>query len=142
MSLSRDDLASYLQEEFHSLAQNIGQASDPATGFAPAINHTFRKLGVLEADLGDATISDADRDKALALAEYYALRHFMRQLLDRVNHTMGETTYNYTNQMNQVKAMMDDAAKLCGELGVSVRSGAWSVGWMNLDWIEAEERDV
>jgi hypothetical protein len=38
--------------------------------------------------------------------------------------------------------MMDDAKAECQALGVDVGASEWSIGYLNLDWIEEEPAEV
>lgn len=120
MTITRDDVAEYLDTQFSALAASIGQDSDPLTGFEPDINLALRKLGVARANLAEATVEDSQEDAVNALSEYYALRRIYRQLGDRVNTSTGVTSYNFTSQRDSVKAMLDDAQKHCAALGYDV----------------------
>lgn len=137
--ISRDDVAQYLDSQFSSLAASVDQDSDPLTGYAPDINLAFRKLGVARADLATATLEDSQEEAVTTLAEYYALRRIWRQLGDRINFTADGATFTHQYMVANAKALMDDAQKRCASLGYDVSGDAWSVGYMNLDYIEPEE---
>lgn len=138
MTVTRDDVADYLDSQFSALAASVGQDSDPLIGFEPDINLALRKLGTERADLATATLEDSQEDDVSTLAEYYALRRIWRQLGDRVTHTMGQTSFNFTSQLENVKAMMDDAQKRCTALGYDVTGDGWSIGYLRSDEFEAE----
>lgn len=138
MTISRDDVAEYLDTQFSALAVSIGQDSDPLAGFEPDIDLAFRKLGTARADLATATVEDSQEEAVDALAEYYAARRIWRQLGDRVNTSTGVTSYTFTNQLTNVKAMVDDAQKRCTALGYDVTGDSWSIGYLNSDWLEPE----
>lgn len=120
MTLARTDIANYLNGQFSALAVSVGQSATPLTGYSPDIDNALRKLGKTEAELATATVDDSLRDAAFALGEYYAAKRIWRQLGDRVNHTQGESTMNFTDQRKNAKDMMDDAANLCAALGYIV----------------------
>jgi hypothetical protein len=136
--ISRDDVAEYLDTQFSALATSIGQDSDPLFGYEPDINLAFRRLGVTRSALDTATLEDGQDEAVSTLAEYFALRRFWRQLGDRVNTSTGVTSYSFTTQLANVKAMMDDAQKRCTALGYDVSGDAWSIGYLNQDWLEPE----
>jgi hypothetical protein len=136
MTLSRADIASYLDTQFSALAASIGQDPDPEEGYTPDIDLTLRKLGVARDDLVTATLGDGQEDAAWALSEFYALRRIYRQLGDRVTHTMGTTSYNFASQQASVKAMLDAAQKQVSALGYDVTGDVWSIGYMNNDTFE------
>jgi len=120
VTISRQNIAAYLNSQYSGLAAAVGQDVVPLDGYAPDIDSALRKLGTLESDLSAATVADSLRDAVFALGEYYAALRIWRQLGDRANHTMGETQYSYTDQRANVKAMMEDAADKCANLGYSV----------------------
>lgn len=136
MTITRDDVADYLDTQFSALAVSIDQDSDPLIGYGPDINLAFRKLGVERAALATATLEDSQEDAVNALAEYFAARRIWRQLGDRVNTSTGVTSYNFTDQRKQAESIMNDAKKLVTALGYDVSGDAWSVGWMNSDEFE------
>ena len=126
MAITRGNVASYLHSQFSNMAAAVGQADsgDTASGSGADVDNALRKLGTAEGDLATAEVEDGLRDVVFALGEFYAARRFWRMLGDRVSHTMGETTYRFESQRDQAKAMMDEAAKLCGSLGYDVNGGA------------------
>jgi len=139
MSITRANIANYLDEQFSSLATEIGQtATDESFGYGPDIDNLLRQLGKTESELAAATVNDGDRAKAFALGEYFALRRFWRRLGNRFQHQVGDVAVNYKDQLANVKAMMDDAAALCAELGVGVATSGVELVRLNLDYIEPE----
>jgi hypothetical protein len=136
--ISRDDVAEYLDTQFSAMAASIGQDTDPLFGYEPDINLAFRRLGVARADLATATVEDGQDEAVCTLAEYYAARRIWRQLGDRVNNTRGQTSFNFDGQRKQAEDIMNDAKKLCTALGYDVSGDAWSVGYLNSDWLEPE----
>jgi hypothetical protein len=138
MTLTRANVADYLDEQFSSLATAVGQDVDVETGYKPDIDNALRKLSTVESDLATATVADGSRDALYTLAEYYAARRLWRLLGDRVNNTDGLTTYNFDSMRKQVKEIMEDARKQCAILGYDVSSDGWTVGNLNLDWLEPE----
>lgn len=138
MSISRAAIATYLDEQFSALAVAVGQNATPETGYKPDIDNALRALAVSESDLAAATVEDGTREAVFALAEYYAARRFWRQLSDRVNHTMGETKFDFSKQIDNAKSIMDDAAARCVALGYNVVASGWSIGYLNQDWLEPE----
>lgn len=135
MSISVGDIANYLDEQFSSLAASVGQDSDPTTGYLPDITNALRRFGRAESALG-SSIEDSDRDAVFVLAEYFALRRFRRLLGDRTNHTMGETSYNFDGQRKTLKELAEEAADACLAYGYNVNGKGWSMGNLNLDWVE------
>lgn len=140
MSISRANIAAYLHTQFSSLATEIGQSAtdDSDSGYRPDIDNLLRQLGKTESELATATVDDADREKAFALGEYFALRRFWRQMGNRFQHQVGDVQVNYKDQLTNVKAMMDDAAALCAELGVGVAKSGVELVRLSLDFIEPE----
>lgn len=119
MSIAVGDIATYLDGQFHTIATAVGQDSDPLTGYQPDIDDALRQLGRAESELGTA-VDDADRDAVFALSRYFALRRFASLLSDRVNTSTGKVSYNFSNQRDHVRAMMDQAARTCAALGYEV----------------------
>lgn len=140
MTVTREDTAEYLDTQYSALAASVGQDADLPTGYAPDIDLALRKLGVARAALATATVEDSQEEALFTLAEYYAARRLWRLLGDRVNHTMNTTTFNFDGQRKQAKEMMDDAAARVAALGYDVTGSAWSVGYLNEDWLEPELR--
>jgi hypothetical protein len=120
MSISRADIAIYLDTQFSSLAAAIEQNVDLDAGYEPDIDNALRKLGTVEADLATATLADADRAIGFALAEYYAARRIYRQLASRINFTADGSQFNYQYVLQAAKTLMDEAEKLCAALGVDI----------------------
>lgn len=140
MAIPRSAIALYLDSQFSELAASVNQtdSSDGATGYGPDIDNALRVLGKTESELADATVEDGQRSAIFALAEYFALRRFLRKLGGRVNFSGGDESYNFTDQRAHVKAMMEDAKKECAALGYDVSGDGWIVASLNLDWMEAE----
>jgi hypothetical protein len=140
MTISRTNVATYLHTQFSNLAASVGQAASDggATGYGPDIDAALRKLGTSESDLATATVEDSYRESYFALAEYYAARRFWRQLGDRVNRRTGNNTFDFSHQLKTAKAIMDDAASRLAGLGYDVSGTGWTVGDLNLDWLEPE----
>lgn len=138
MTITRADLAEYLNSQFSALAASVGQDTVLATGYRPDIDNALRQLGKSRSEVATATLEDSQEEAAYALAEYYAARRFWRQLGDRVNRSTGKVSYSFTNQLNTAKAIMDDAAARCAALGYDVKGDGWSIGTLNLDWLEPE----
>lgn len=138
MTIIRDDVAAYLESQFSGLAAAVGQADSSAdnSGYGADIDGALRKLGKTESELETATIEDGGRDAYFALAEYYAARRFWRQLSHLVNHRIGDSQFDYKGMMANVKMVADDAKTQAISLGYDVAGGGWSVGWLNLDFLE------
>jgi hypothetical protein len=122
MSIARVDVSTYLDTQFSSLAESIGQliADDSPDGYGSDVDDALRKLGYTESALVDAEVGDELRDALFALAQYYAAKRIWIKLGDRVDHTMGQTVYDFKSQKAHAKAIMDDAANTCALLGHSV----------------------
>jgi hypothetical protein len=138
VAITRQNVADYLNDQFSALAGAIGQDPAALTGYKPDIDNALRKLGKTESELADAAIPDGDRALYFAWAEYFAARRIWRQLGKSVDHTMGETTIKYGDRRKQAKDIMDDAAAALAALGYDVTGTGWSVGSLNLDWLEPE----
>lgn len=138
MSVNLAQVADYLNEQFSSLASMIGQDSDPLIGYLPDIDYALRMLGYTEAELGAATIENAQRDAVFSLSEYYAARRIWRQLSSRVNIKVDDSQFDYRQVLVNAKAIMDDAQRRCQALGYDVTGAGWSVATLNTDWIEPE----
>ncbi len=139
MTITRQHIAVYLDSQFSNLAAAIGQDSTPEVGFATDIDAALRRLGTLEDGLETAELLDSQRDLGFALAEYAAARRFWRQLSARVNTTIGGNSFNFTSMLTNAKLLMEDAAVKLANLGVDVTGKSWSAGWLNLDWLEAQD---
>lgn len=122
MTISRAQVAHYLDGEFSNLAAAIDQTdnSDGDSGYGADIDNALRALDTAESDLEDAEVEDEDRAAYYALAEYYAARRFWRQLSHLVNHKVGDSTYDYKGMMANAKLLADDAAKTAASLGYDV----------------------
>lgn len=140
MSVSREAIAAYLHAEFGNLAEMVGQADNDAspTGYGPDINNALRQLGESESALPSATVDDSRRDDIFALAEYYTARRMWRRLSDRANVKVDDSQFDYRQVLTNAKLLVDDAKAKCQQLGYDVTAGGWSVGALNLDWLEAE----
>lgn len=140
MTISRANIATYLDTQFSSLAAAIEQEDALLAGYDPDIDNTFRKLGTLESDLATATLADSDRTIGFALAEYYAARRIYRQLASRINVTVDGSQFSYQYTLQAAKTLMDEAEKLCATLGVDVTGIGMGMGYLNLDFLESASR--
>lgn len=138
MTISRTALADYLSEQFSAIAVSIDQDDDPVIGYKPDIDNALRVLGKGESQLATATVEDSSRNAYFALGEYFAARRLRRQLGDRVNTRTGLNTYDFTNQLRTVKEIMEEAKAVVTALGFDVTGTGWTMGHMNLDWLENE----
>lgn len=140
MSISRDAIAAYLHTQFSSLASAIGQSATDASddGYGPDVDNVLRQFDVAESALSSGTVDEADREKAFALGEYFALRRIWRRLGDRANVSIGGNSFNFADMRKNVKEMMEDADAACEALGVGVASGGFDMVRLNLDYVEPE----
>jgi hypothetical protein len=141
MSITRAQIAVHLHYQFSTLATEIGQAAtdESATGYGPDIDQAYRRLGTAAADLSSATVADADTPAALALAEYYSLARFGRQLALRADVGAGSLSQRLGKQADTLAALTVQAAKKAAGLGYPVDAApAWSLGSINLDYLEPE----
>lgn len=140
MSVTRSDIAAYLDSQFSALASAIGQSANSAAsdGYGPDINLALRKLGKARADLATATVEDTSEETVYALAEYYAARRIWRQLSANINVKVGDSQFDYKTAIATAKELMQDAAAVCAALGYDVAAESWSAGWLNLDYLEPE----
>jgi hypothetical protein len=70
-------------------------ADDSPDGYGSDVDDALRKLGYTESALVDAEVGDELRDALFALAQYYAAKRIWIKLGDRVDHTMGQTVYDF-----------------------------------------------
>ena len=141
MSMDRATAATHLDYQFSVLAGEIGQAEsdDSATGYGPDIDQALRHLGESEATLSAATVADAFVPSYLALAEYYALRRYGRQLALKADTTSGTMSKKFGQQAATVAALRTEAAERAAGLGYPVSgAAAWSIGQINLDYLEPD----
>ena len=139
MTVSRANIANYLDGQFSKLAAAIEQNSDPMFGYKPDIDNALRKVGKLESELPTVTVADSQRDTVFALAEYYAARRIWRQLGDRIDFSADGSTFTFRYMRDNAKAVMEDAASKLAVLGYDVTGQAWTTGWLNLDYLEPED---
>lgn len=142
MTVSRADIAQYLDSQFSALATAIGQDTDLNIGYEPDINLALRKLGKTRSELATATVEDSQEEAVFALAEYYAARRLFRQFGANINVKMDDSQFDYKQAQVNAKTMMDEAAKVCASLGYDTSASGWGVGWLNLDFIEAEAAEA
>ncbi|MGP1664476.1 MAG: hypothetical protein ACTS5I_00885 [Rhodanobacter sp.] len=140
MTVSRADIAEHLNSQFSSFASAIGQADsdDGITGYGPDIDLALRRLGKARSELTTATVEDSQDEAVFALAEYFAARRLWRHMSSNINFTADGSVFSFQYTMAAVKALMDDAKAECQALGYDVSSDGWSVGWLNLDFLEPE----
>lgn len=140
MTINRNVAAAYLATQYSTLAAAIGQtdSDDSVTGYGPDIDAALRKLGKTESALAAATVEDAQRDAFLGLSEFYAARRLFRQFGAFITTKVDDSQFDYKQAQANVKAMMDEAKAQCIALGYDVQGGGWTVGNLNLDWVEAE----
>lgn len=120
MAINQIQIAQYLDEQFSALSASIGKSAEGLDGYTPDVKNALRRFGLSESELVNASVDDRHRDVLFSLAEFFAAKRIWQQLGDRVNHTMGETTFNFTNQIATAKAIMDNAADRCAALGYAV----------------------
>ena len=141
MSLSRAQAAAHLQYQFSALASEISQAATDAsaTGYGPDIDQALRQLGESEANLSAATVADAFAPAYLALAEYYSLRRFGRQLALSADLSSGTLSTKASQKSATIRALTAEAAERAAGMGYAVGGAAsWSTGLINLDYLEPE----
>lgn len=92
--MTRDELATYLDDQFGALAaEAAGTAAgtiDPVDDYRTATDQALRALGTAETALATATVLDANVGDYLALGEYYALVLLCRRLAVRADVTVGD----------------------------------------------------
>jgi hypothetical protein len=138
MSVTRVQAIAYLQDEFSQLALAVGQDTNVLVGYRPGVDAALRRLGKTESELATAEVDDDDRDAYLVLAEYYTLRRFWRQLSDRANFKVGQSSFDFQHLLKNIQTLVDDAASRAEEAGYPVTDSGWGVGWFNQDWLEGE----
>lgn len=140
MTISRAQLAAYLDQDFGALADAIGQTADDDSivGYGPDIDNALRKLGTSESELEGATVEEGKRDAVFTLAEYYAARRIWRHLASRANVKVDDSQFDYRQVLTSIKQVVDDARQQCQALGYDVTGGGWGVGQLNLDWLEPQ----
>lgn len=137
--ITRAQAADHLQYQFSALASEIGQAEtdESATGYGPDIDQALRQLGESEAGLAAATVADAYAPAFLALAEYYALRRFGRQLALSADLSSGTMSKKASQRSATIKALTAEAAERAAGMGYPVGgAAAWGTGLLNLDYLE------
>jgi hypothetical protein len=141
MAFTRAQAATHLHAQFSALASEISQAEtdDSATGYGPDIDQALRQLGEGEITLATATVIDGYVPAYLALAEYYCLRRMARQLSLQVDQTLNTMSEKKGQRAGTLAGLIAEAAKACEGLGYAVGGGVtWSMGRLNLDYIEPE----
>jgi hypothetical protein len=141
MTMSRATAAVFLHGQFSDLATEISQAEtdDSADGYGPDIDQAFRQLETDEDDLATASATQAQIPAFVALCEYYALRRFARRLALRADIKAGTMAKGLGKQADTLQALMAEAAQRAAGLGYPVDgAAAWSIGQINLDYIEPE----
>jgi hypothetical protein len=140
MTVSRDDIAAHLNDQFSSLASAIGQtgSGDSSDGYTPDIDKALRKLGKTRSELPSATVEDAQEEAVFALAEFFALQRFWRRFGVFVNTKVDDSQFDYKQAQANAHTMMLEAKAVCAALGYDVAATGWSTGWLNLDWSENE----
>src|SRR5688572_8510632 len=136
MTVTRENIANYLDSQFSSLASAIGQIDEPVLGYKIDIDLALRKLGKSRSELASATVEDAQEEAAFALAEYYAARRFFRHFGTFINTKVDDSQFDYKQAQVNVKAIMDAAEEVCAALGYDTAASGWGIGWLNLDWLE------
>jgi multidrug resistance efflux pump len=144
MTLTRDDIADYLDSQFSSLAAAIGQSdsSDGAAGYGADIDLAYRRIGKSRSELATATVEDSQEQAILALAEYFAARRLWRHFGVFVTTKVDDSQFDYKQAQANVKTMMDNAKAECAALGYDVAASGWSSAYLNLDWLENEPAEV
>lgn len=86
MAMTRAQLLAYLVNQYGPLTTLTGQlTTDSATGYGPALDDTFLKLGTVYADLATGTAAEADIEAARLLGRFYALSHFESRLTSKAD---------------------------------------------------------
>ena len=144
MSTTRDQIAAHLNRHFSHLAAEINQIarSDTADGYGPDIDRALRALGNAEADIATAAIADASIVAGLALADYFALDRFARQLSTKVDTRAYATEGNRDRIFDNVIALRELARETVEDAGYSIGgaggASAWGLTNLSLDYIEPE----
>jgi hypothetical protein len=142
MSVTRQNIATYLDSQFSTLASAIGQDDEPIFGYKIDIDLALRKLGKTRSELADATVEDSQEEAAFALAKYYALDRLFSQFGALINIKVDDSQFDYKQAQVNVGAMRDKAAQVCASLGYDTAASGWGIGWLNLDWLEAEAEGI
>lgn len=140
MTVTRDAIALHLNSQFSALATAISQASDTDTadGYGPDIDQALRDLGETTS-LDTVTLTDAQAPAAFALAEYYALRRFERQMALKVDVQAGSLSQKNGTVPSTLRSLTEEAKDRASALGyVPGGSNFWTYGQLNLDYIEPE----
>ena len=86
----RVDLYNYLNGQFAPLvAATLPAGTTGPTAYDPAIDQALRALGIAEAALSTAQVTDAQTSDTIVLSEYYSLLRFSRALSLQVNVQLG-----------------------------------------------------
>ena len=143
MAYTRASATTHLSNEFAALASETGQLTTDSTGgFGPAIDRALRTLGVTEANLATATVTDANVPAFLALCEYHALARIWRALATKADVSARNVMGPRAQIFQHAKDLMEMAANECAALGYPVgslgatASGSWQTGSLTLDIIE------
>lgn len=138
MTVTRSDIADYLDSQFSSLAEMIGQNDDPDTGYLFDIDQALRKLGKTRSELATATLEDSQEQDAFVLARYYASERLYTQLSSFANTKVDDSQFDYKNVLASLAGIVDKALARCQQLGYDVSGEGWSIGYFNTDWVEPE----
>lgn len=142
--MDRTDAVSYLSEQFSTIATELGvTATDNAEGYKGPIDAALRLIGTAEADLAVADIT-SDVGDYLAALDYAALLRFQRMAAIRVDLAVGEPSVDKKRSQlfKALGEMLKDAKSAAENAGVLDGASTWTLGRMQLDYLEVATADL
>lgn len=140
MAIARLDLLTHLDSQFAPLVvATLPPLTSQAAAYGTAIDQAFRALGIAQADIATATITDAQTPDAIALAEYYSLLRFTRALTPQVDVSVdGPRLDKQRSQFfDHVNLMLTEARTELTSRGYLAQG--WDIQRLELDYLEPDQ---
>ena len=136
--MNRSTALTYLQSEYLELATEAKFTDVQIIGaYNNAIDMSMRYLGVAETDLQTTDVSQTSVLVYIALMNYFALLRIQRIFSLRFDVIVaGAINAKRSQLFAQMKELLADAEQQCANLGVPIGSGAFSLGRVELDYLE------
>lgn len=121
---------------------------DDAANMGGIVDRSLRALGFAQSELATAEIATGDEEKALAYADYFALRRAVLATVTKMNVSAGAAKANLREQYLNLKEQMEMALVIAQGYGLTIvlsGSGVWPVpyvGGVSIDDYESVSHDT
>ena len=136
--MDRSTALTYLTTEYLQLVTEAKLTDiQTVTAYNTAIDMSMRYLGVAETDLQTTDIAQNTVLVYIALMNYFALLRIQRIFSLRFDVVVaGAINAKRSQLFDHLKQLLQDAADQCNDLGIPIGSGGFSLGRVELDYLE------